>query len=676
MRVNPLRNMLSGSLVAAVFLFTFYLLLVPEHAFLDLDLRVGQTLEHDLVATVDFDLPYHEEDLLEIQAATRSSVPIHLEFDYSVWSTLREELYSVLLQSTSDSSFTNGMLYELLSMYEVGVFDLTDVRVNYEGELAVLLSKSETIDCQLFDLYEMKDIRDILALNLSRWNLANEELLEITALLEPNLIPEDSSRNASADAAVAGLSNIDTTITAGSILLEADKPVTTRTIEYISQLESVSVEYHGLTHLAGLMLLVSVILAIAIFYVHDIMPETWRAANRFLLLGVIWIISLAATGVLWLAMRETTGYPYATLITFGAAMTSIFFHRRHAVFFTFMFSLILGVVHPHPFSIVLISSVSGLLAAMTAWDVRRRSSIPTAIGFSTIGGISIYLLLYMLNASPETNSVVESILGLLLAPVIGIGAASALLFLFEKVFGVYTVLAIDEANRTDHPLLKEMRDLAPGTWSHSQIVSELAGRAAAAIGAWESLASAGGYFHDVGKISSPELFIENQRNMPNPHDSMNPWESAKRIIAHVRIGVSLAEKAKLPRAVIDIIQQHHGSSLAKYFYNKAITESIDPDSILDSEFRYPGPRPATIEAALVLLADQVASATKNLADPENLTDIITSIIDEKDLEGQLDDCHLTRRNLKTIASEFISVLENKFYKRVKNYPSGNLNNGN
>lgn len=670
------RNILFGSLLTAIFLFTFYLLLVPEHAFMDLDLKVGQTLEHDLVATVDFDLPYHEEDLLEIQAATRSSVPIHLEYDYSVWSILREEFYSVFLESTNDSSFTNGMLHELLSMYEVGVFNLLDVRENYDGELAVLLNKSGTTDCQLFDLYEMKDIRDVLVLNLSRWNLADEDLHEITALLKPNLVLEDSSRNASAVAAVAGLSNIDTTITAGSILLEAEKPVTARTIEYIRQLESVSVKYYGFTHLAGLMLLILIILAISMFYVHDIMPDTWKAANRFLLLGVIWIMSLAATGILWLVMKEITGYPYATLITFGAAMTSIFFHRRHAVFFTFMFSLVLGVVHPHPFSIVLISSVSGLLAAMTAWDVRRRSSIPTAIGFSTIGGIGIYLLLYMLNASPETDSLVESILGLLLAPIIGIGAASALLFLFEKIFGVYTVLAIDEANRTDHPLLKEMRDLAPGTWSHSQIVSELAGRAAGAINAWESLASAGGYFHDIGKISSPEFFIENQRNIPNPHDSMNPWKSAKRIIAHVRIGVALAEKAKLPRAVINIIQQHHGSSLAKYFYNRAVTEAIDPGSVLESEFRYPGPRPATIEAALVLLADQVASATKNLADPENLADIITSVIDEKDLEGQLDDCHLTRRNLKTIASVFTSVLENKFYKRVKDYPSGDLSNGN
>lgn len=670
------RNILSGSLVAAVFLFTFYLLLVPEHAFMDLDLRVGQTLEHDLVATVDFDLPYHEDDLLEIQAATRSSVPIHLEFDYSVWSILREELYSVFLESTNDSSFTNGMLYELLSMYEVGVFDLLDIRENYDGELAVLLSKSGITDCQLFDLYEMKDIRDILVLNLNRWNLTDENLHKITALLKPNLVLEDSSRIASADAAVAGLNNIDTTITAGSILLEADQPVSARTIEYIRQLESVSVKYPGFKHLAGLMLLVSIILAISMFYVHDIMPDTWKAANRFLLLGIIWIISLAATGILWLAMNETTGYPYATLITFGAAMTSIFFHRRHAVFFTFMFSLVLGVVHPHPFSIVLISSISGLLAAMTAWDVRRRSSIPTAIGFSTIGGIGIYLLLYMLNASPETNSLVGSILGLLLAPIIGIGAASALLFLFERIFGVYTVLAIDEANRTDHPLLKEMRDLAPGTWSHSQIVSELASRAAGAIDAWESLASAGGYFHDIGKISSPEYFIENQRNMTNPHDSMNPWESAKILVAHVRIGVALAEKAKLPRAVINIIQQHHGSSLAKYFYNKAVKESIDPGSVSENEFRYPGPRPATIEAALVLLADQVASATKNLADPENLADIITSVIDEKDLEGQLDDCHLTRRNLKTIASVFISVLESKFYKRVKDYPSGNLSHEN
>ena len=137
---------------------------------------------------------------------------------------------------------------------------------------------------------------------------------------------------------------------------------------------------------------------------------------------------------------------------------------------------------------VLIASVSGSLAAFTAWDVRRRSSIPTATGLAAAGGLCMYLLLHLLRATTESSSIFGPVLELLISPVVGIGAASALLFIFEKIFGVYTVLAIDEVNRTDHPLLKRMREDAPGTWNHSLTVAELSGRAASAINAWEALA--------------------------------------------------------------------------------------------------------------------------------------------------------------------------------------------
>lgn len=663
-------NLLSGCLVAAVFIGTFYLFFMPDKHIIDLELNVGQTLPHDIVAPVDFDLPYNEEEFSEIRDGILQSIPVHLKFDREVWQPLQSRLYPILFLATYDSSFAGGMVGELQSIYEEGVFDLIDVREFYDGEQAVLISSQGTEDRQLFDINEIEDVRDILEIRLSRWNFSNEELTELSSILRPNLIVNDSSRRANAETVVAGLSNVDTTITAGTVLLKANEQVTSRTIEYLDHLKNTTMENRRFKHVMSLLLLVLLITGIAFFYVHDIMPDTWAAMNRFLLLGVIWVLSLAATGTLWLALRNSTSFPCASLVTFGAALTSIFFHRRHAVFFTLVFSMVLGLVHPHPYSIVLISSVSGILASLTVWDVRERRSVPVAIGLAAGGGVGVFLLLHILNTSFYSSSMGESILGLLIVPVIGIGSAHALLFLFEKMFGVYTVLSIDEVNKTDHPLLKQMREVAPGTWNHSQTVAELAGRAAGALNAWESLASAGGYFHDIGKMTEPELFIENQRDMENPHDRMNPWESARNIIEHVNDGVVMAEKAKLPRAVINIIQQHHGVGLTKYFYNKALQESNDPKSVKIADFSYSGPRPQTIEAALVLLADQASSSTKNLTAPEGVAELVERVIDENDLEGELDDCHLTRRNLKTIVKVFTSVLESKFYKRVSNYPTG------
>ena len=663
------RNLLSGSLVAAVFIGTFYLFFMPDKHIIDLELNVGQTLPHDIVAPVDFDLPYHEEQFSEIRDGILESIPVHLKFDREVWQPLRNRLYPLLFLATYDSSFAGGMVGELQSIYEEGVFDLIDVREFYDGDKAVLISSLGTEDRQLFDINEIEDVRDILEIRLSRWNFSSDELAELSSILRPNLIVDDSSRRANAETVVAGLSNIDTTITAGTVLLKANEQVTSRTLEYLDHLKNTTMENRRFKHVLSLLLLVLLIMGIAFFYVHDIMPATWAAGNRFLLLGVIWVLSLAATGTLWLALKNSTSYPCASLVTFGAALTSIFFHRRHAVFFTLVFSMVLGLVHPHPYSIVLISAVSGILTSLTVWDVRERRSVPVAIGLAAGGGVGVFLLLHILNTSLYSSSMGESILGLLIVPVIGIGSAHALLFLFEKMFGVYTVLSIDEVNKTDHPLLKKMREVAPGTWNHSQTVAELAGRAAGAINAWESLASAGGYFHDIGKMTDPELFIENQRDMENPHDRMNPWESAVKIISHVRDGVLMAEKAKLPRAVIDIIQQHHGVGLTKYFYNKALQESGDLNSVKKADFSYSGPRPSSIEAALVLLADQASSSTKNLTSPEGVADLVARVIDEKDLEGELDDCHLTRRNLKTIVKVFTAVLESKFYKRVSDYPT-------
>ncbi len=665
-----LRNALTGSLVFIVLLVTYFFLLLPDHPVVDLgQVLTGQILDADLVSPVDFDVLYTDEEIESIELEARATIPAYLRIDETVWNTVSRDLRPAFQTMGLDSSKIRGVLGQLEPMYLSGIYSLESVRMDYQGHTVVLLSGSGASDHSLLNMNEMEDVTEVLRGTLAGFDLSSSQLADVSSILQPNAIPDDSARTASADAAVAGLSHVDTTISQGSTILAAGQTVTPVTEEYIRSMRESGSGLAGVTQPLAMILIVAMLLVLCIFYIKELMPDSWKATNQILLLGVIWLLSLASTGLLWRALGDNHGYPYATLITFGAAMTSIFFHRRHALFFTFIFSLALGLVHPHPFSMVLIASVSGSLAAFSAWDIRRRSSIPTATGLAAAGGLCMYLLLYLLRATTESSSILGPVLELLISPVIGIGAASALLFIFEKIFGVYTVLAIDEVNRTDHPLLKRMREDAPGTWNHSLTVAELSGRAASAINAWEALASAGGYFHDIGKMKHPDMFIENQQPGKNPHDSMNPWESAGIIISHVHDGAEMAQKAKLPKAVIDILLQHHGTSLTKYFYSKARQESIDPDSVKESDFRYAGPKPSTIEAALVMLADQVASATKNLTSPEELGDIIAAVVDGKDLEGELDDCHLTRRNLKTIINVFTTVLESGFHRRVENYPS-------
>lgn len=669
------RNLFAATIVIVGAAATFYLLLVPARNVVDIEVTPGQVFPHDIIAPVDFDLPYSHEEFQRIREDYFSSIPIHLRFDPAIWPELSGRIHSGLLALTGDSSFTAGMVRELEEIYNEGVFDLKNVREYYAGDRAVVLRDGTSEDRNLFDLNEVSDVRETLIMRAGNLEIPRRNLDTLAAILEPNLMVDASARQVEAETAVSRLSNIDTTITAGSILLPAGQPVTARTVQYIEQLKRVELENRELKTELGLVLLALILVGIALYYVHDMMPKTWGTPNRFMLLGTIWILALAATGAGWLALGSNTVYPYATMVTFGATLTSIFFHRRHAVFMTVIFSLITAMVHPHPYTVVLTGTVSGILAAMAAWDVRQRRSIPLATGLSAAGGTGVFLVLKLMDTSLYSQDTTWGALGLLLAPVVGIGSASALLLIFERIFGVYTVLSIEEVNKTDHPLLKKMREVAPGTWNHSQLVAELAGRAAGAIGAWEALASAGGYFHDIGKMKNPELFIENQRTDENPHDSMDPKLSARRIIAHVKDGVKMAKKAKLPRAVIDIIAQHHGTSLVRYFYNKAVREAGDPSLVDKKDFTYPGPKPTSNEAVLVMLADQVASATRNLATPEEVAAIVSKVVDEKDLEGELDECHITRRNLKTIVEVFTTTLESKFYKRVRDYPMGDDSSG-
>ncbi|MCD4701324.1 MAG: hypothetical protein K8S24_05635, partial [Candidatus Aegiribacteria sp.] len=213
-----IKNLLSGSLVASVFIGTFYLFFMPDKQIIDLQLSIGQTLPHDIVAPVDFNLPYQDEEFRDIREAMLESIPVHLKFDLEVWQPLSDRLCPLLLLATHDSSFAMGMVEELSSIYEEGVFDLDDVREHYDGEQAVLLGSFGAVDRQLFDINEIEDVRDILEIRMARWDFHGDDLAEISSILRPNLIVDDSSRQETAETVVVGLSNIDTTITAGSVL--------------------------------------------------------------------------------------------------------------------------------------------------------------------------------------------------------------------------------------------------------------------------------------------------------------------------------------------------------------------------------------------------------------------------------------------------------------------------
>ncbi|SMP53236.1 hypothetical protein SAMN06265222_10481 [Neorhodopirellula lusitana] len=251
-------------------------------------------------------------------------------------------------------------------------------------------------------------------------------------------------------------------------------------------------------------------------------------------------------------------------------------------------------------------------------------------------------------------------------------ALTGLLPLIEKGFGVQTDLSLLELGDASHPLLRRLAQRAPGTYNHSINVASIAEAAADSIGANGLLVRVGAYFHDIGKMFKPEYFIENQSAGINQHDSLQPAMSTLVIIAHVKDGADLARNHHLPRPIIDFILQHHGTTLVEYFYREAAKRSEeDPnrEAVSDKDFRYPGPKPQTLEAAVLMLADTVESASRTLVDPTpaRISNLVDAIAQKKVGDGQFDECGLTFSQLHRVRQSLVKSLTAIYHARVK-YP--------
>ncbi len=255
---------------------------------------------------------------------------------------------------------------------------------------------------------------------------------------------------------------------------------------------------------------------------------------------------------------------------------------------------------------------------------------------------------------------------------IGSGIGSAVLTIgilpfFEAGFGILSSMKLIELANPNHPLLKKILTDAPGTYHHSVMVANLAEAACEAIGANGLLARVGSYYHDAGKIKRPMYFIENQNNISNPHEHLNPVQSRNIIIAHTSDGAEILEKHRMPKEIVAIAREHHGTSVLKYFYVKAKEAGLD---VKEDEFRYPGPKPRTKEAAVISIADSVEAAVRTVNDPDRkkIESLVKNIIKDRLNDGQFEECDITLKELKTVEKTICETLYGFFHHRIE-YPS-------
>ncbi len=310
-----------------------------------------------------------------------------------------------------------------------------------------------------------------------------------------------------------------------------------------------------------------------------------------------------------------------------------------------------------------LGSVAGVLTVGKAERVNRYvfAGIATAmVSFATL--FAFWLLMPNREGADVAWMLLAAGLGGAGVTVIAIGATVTL----GVTFGITTRIQLMELSQLSHPLLRELQDEAPGTFHHSVMVGTLAERAAHMVDADSLLSRAGAYFHDIGKIASPRYYMENQADDVNPHDDLQPEASAQAIFGHVREGLALTKRHRVPPRVRAFIPEHHGTRLVMYFYRKA--RALDPDT--DPEvYRYAGPRPQSRETGIVMLADSVEAIVRASKDRsfERIDELVDAVVAERIAEGQMDDCDLTMRDLRTIAETFKATLRGIYHRRIE-YP--------
>ncbi len=331
----------------------------------------------------------------------------------------------------------------------------------------------------------------------------------------------------------------------------------------------------------------------------------------------------------------------------------------------FMSSALSGLMMDFSLTETLIFFMGSMAGVYKLRNARTRSvMIMAGIWVALVQGAGFLLLNPMMGIDVAVYILKPYVINGVVAGVI----VMSTLKIFESLFGEITNFTLLELCDSSHPLLKKMLTEAPGTYHHSMVVSNLSEAAADAIGANALLIRVGSYFHDIGKIPKPEYYTENQILTGNKHDHLEPSMSRLVILNHVKEGVEMARKYRLNQKIIDFIPQHHGTSLMYFFYQKALSESGGQE-LDENDYRYPGPKPQTREAAIVMLADSSEGATRSLSEhtPAQIEDMVRKVINNKFIDGQLDECHLTLSEINTIALTFTKLLSAMYHNRVA-YP--------
>lgn len=505
---------------------------------------------------------------------------------------------------------------------------------------------------------------------LVSWDLSDDQVQVVVSLVS-ELIQANTFYNAERTAAAKQAARdavppVQRTIEKGEVILREGDLVTPLAVEALDayHLRQPAADWRDMASVIIFAMGITTVLGLYITAFHPALWRNWRQLALIFVLGSLFVLMAKVM------IPGRVGLPYLYPLPALAMILGTLLDARLGILVAALLSLLLGYVGDGNFALTAYGFLGSVVGVLSLRRVERLSTFFWAGVYVALTNLLAVAVLRL----PDRNLDLVGI-GILLVGCVGNGLLSATLtlggyYLLGSIFDITTSLQLLELARPTHPLMRQLLLKAPGTYHHSILVSNMAEQAAERIGANALLTRVGAFYHDIGKIARPYFFVENQVEGVNVHSRLDPYTSADIITSHVKDGLDLAQKYRLPRKVRAFILEHHGTGVASYFYRQAVEQEGEAN-VNSDEFRYPGPKPQSRETAIVMLADACEAAVRAArpATSEELEKMVRQIILNRLLEGDLDECDLTLRDLDQIREVFVSILQGLFHPRIK-YPPG------
>jgi len=547
---------------------------------------------------------------------------------------------------------------------------LLDLNVDKDTELQWIalaaIDKAYENQIEEGNSYQIREAKSSVEEYLESQNLDRniEDILKemCDSLVNPNYFFDQAKTDEAIKEALKNVSKV--MIKKNQTIVKEGEPITQRQITILTELglvgEGISKDYIYTYIIIAFYVLF--ILILQYMYFKKERKEVLHNTKLVFLILLLNLLSLATTRIFTFVSL------FLIPIACSPILITVFLDYKVSVIISSLNLMLIAVIVGFDPQIILVGIVGTIVGSTSLRKISQRNDILYSTIYVAIA-VSIVVLSSGILLSNNIKKIAFDMgLAALGAFISGILAMGLLPFL-ESSFSLVTNMKLLELSNPNSPLLKRLLMEAPGTYHHSVMVANLAEVAAEEVGANPMLARVGAYYHDVGKIKKPFFFGENQLGGVNPHDKISPSLSASIIISHVKDGLDLAKEYDIPSSISDMIVQHHGTTLVKYFYYTLKNNSDDPDSIKEEDFRYPGPKPQSKEAAIIMIADSVEAAVRSIKDPtfDKIENMVNNIVKDKLNSDQLNECDLTFRDLETIKNCFLKVLKGIYHHRIE-YP--------